>query len=118
MPNPNTWVDPQGLAKCSTDKTRVRHYTNRKGSNAIEESGVIKAYDNNRVYVEPAKNKPLSSVEAESKYQIGRSRGCDYIETDVPTDALEWVRNPRYHIDELTVKGDIKLDDPKIFRRE
>ncbi|WP_369792637.1 HYD1 signature containing ADP-ribosyltransferase family protein [Mangrovibacter sp. MFB070] len=118
MPNPNTWVDPLGLAKCSTDKTRVRHYTNRKGSNAIEESGVIKAYDNNRVYVEPAKNKLLSSVEAESKYQIGRGRGRDYIETDVPTDALEWVSNPRYHIDELTVKGDIKLDDPKIFRRK
>ncbi|MFC0074590.1 HYD1 signature containing ADP-ribosyltransferase family protein [Samsonia erythrinae] len=107
-----------GLAGCSTRKTRVRHYTNRKGSKAIEESGVIKAHDNNRVYVEPAKNKPLSPLEAENKYQIGRGRGRDYIETDVPTESLEWVRNPRYHIDELTVKGDVKLDDPKIFRRK
>ena len=117
-PNPYGWVDPLGLVKCSTEKARVRHYTNRKGSNAIEESGVIKAHDNNRVYVEPVKNKPLRSVEAESKYQIGRGRGRDYIETDVPMDTLEWVRNPRYHVDELTVKGDIYLDNYKIIRRK
>ncbi|MFP1787785.1 RHS repeat-associated core domain-containing protein, partial [Lonsdalea quercina] len=116
--NPLEWVDPLGLSRCPPEKTRVRHYTNRKGSNAIEESGVIKAHDNNRVYVEPAKNKPLSSLEAEKKYQIGRGRGRDYIETDVPTDSLEWVRNPRYHTDELTIKGDVKLDNPKIFRRK
>ncbi|RKO81928.1 Rhs family protein [Pectobacterium parmentieri] len=117
-PNPLTWIDPLGLAKCSTETTRVRHYTNRKGSKAIEESGIIKSHDNNRVYVESAKNKPLSSVEAETKYQIDVGRGRDYIETDVPTNSLEWVRNPRYHKDELAVKGDIKLNNPKIFRRK
>ncbi|UVO08495.1 hypothetical protein LW347_00305 [Pectobacterium polonicum] len=29
------------------------------------DSGIIKAQDNNRVYVEPAKNKPLSPKNAE-----------------------------------------------------
>ncbi|WP_455819462.1 RHS repeat-associated core domain-containing protein [Pseudomonas cerasi] len=115
-----TQQDPVGLTKCNNGKetTRVRHYTNMKGSKAIEESGTIKAYDNNRVYVEPAKNKPLSQLDAEEKYQIGRGGGRDYIETEVPSHQLEWVTNPRYHTQELTIKGDIELNDHKIFRRK
>ena len=86
VPNPLTWIDPLGLAGC--DVTRVRHYTNRKGSNSIKESGVIKAQDNGRVYVEPANKKPLSQVQVEAKYQIKPGRGRDYIETDVPSSQL------------------------------
>jgi len=56
-PNPLSWIDPLGLS-C----TRVRHYTNRKGSTAIKESGMIKAQDNNRVYVELANKKPLNQL--------------------------------------------------------
>lgn len=82
------------------------------------DSGVIKAQDNNRVYVEPAKNKPLSPKDAESKYQIKPGKGKDYIETDVPDELLEWVPNPRYHRDELTIKGDVELNNPKVFRRK
>ena len=115
-PNGLTWIDPLGLTCGGT--TRVRHYTNRKGSNAIEQDGVIKAKDNGRVYVEPAKNKPLSPVEAENKYQIGRGRGRDYVETDVPNSMLEWKKNPRYHTDELTVRGDVILNNAKITRRK
>ncbi|WP_301280647.1 RHS repeat-associated core domain-containing protein, partial [Vibrio vulnificus] len=53
--NPLDWVDPLGLAGEAHEgkgegTTRVRHYTNRKGSKAIEQDGVIKAQDNNRVY--------------------------------------------------------------------
>lgn len=54
-------------------------YTNRKGSNAISESGVIKAHDNGRVYLERANKKPLSQIEVEDKYQIKPGRGRDYI---------------------------------------
>ncbi|MBY7860435.1 hypothetical protein KW419_19590 [Vibrio fluvialis] len=72
--------------------TRVRHYTNRKGSKAIEQDGVIKAQDNNCVYVEPANKKALSQVAAEDKYQIKRGKGRDYVETDVPDSQLEWVK--------------------------
>jgi len=120
VPNPLKYIDPLGLNKetCS-GTTRVRHYTNRKGSSAIAESGIIKAHDNGRVYLEPANKKPLSQVDIEAKYQIGRGKGRDYVETDVPNDQLEWVTNPRYHIDELTVKGDIILsDNAKITRRK
>ncbi|EHP1023502.1 RHS domain-containing protein [Escherichia coli] len=119
-PNPLKYIDPLGLKKeLCNGTTRVRHYTNRKGSNAIAESGIIKAHDNGRVYLEPANKKPLSQVDIEAKYQIGRGKGRDYVETDVPNEQLEWVTNPRYHIDELTVKGDIVLsDNAKITRRK
>ena len=119
-PNPLKYIDPLGLKKeLCNGTTRVRHYTNRKGSNAIAESGIIKAHGNGRVYLEPANKKPLSQVDIEAKYQIGRGKGRDYVETDVPNEQLEWVTNPRYHIDELTVKGDIVLsDNAKITRRK
>lgn len=116
VPNPLTWIDPLGLAGC--DVTRVRHYTNRKGSNAIKESGVIKAQDNGRVYVEPANKKPMSQVQVETKYQIKPGRGRDYIETDVPNSQLEWITNPRYHTQELTVKSDIVLDNFSVTQRK
>ncbi|CAI0893039.1 RHS repeat-associated core domain-containing protein [Serratia entomophila] len=120
-PNPLMWVDPFGLSSkpCKTEETtRVRHYTNRKGSNAIEESGVIKAQDNGRVYVEPANKKPMSQVQAENKYQIKPGRGRDYVETDVPNSQLEWITNPRYHTQELTVKGDVVLRNPTVTKRK
>ncbi|KPB92548.1 RHS repeat-associated core domain protein containing protein [Pseudomonas syringae pv. maculicola] len=69
--------------------TRVRHYTNRKGSAGIENDGIIQAQDNNRVYAELANKKPMSPADAEEKYQIGRGRGRDYIETDVPKEGLK-----------------------------
>ena len=124
-PNPVQWIDPWGLSRCNEtakdvveETTRVRHYTNRKGSNGIEAENKIIAQDNNRVYVEPAKKKALSQIDAETKYQIKPGRGRDYVEFDVPNDKLEWVKNPRYHADELTVKGDIDpLVNPKFTRR-
>ena len=54
------YCDPSGYKKnealCGKDgETRVRHYTNSKGLKGIQESGVIYAQDNNRVYLELAK---------------------------------------------------------------
>jgi RHS repeat-associated protein len=106
-PNPIGWVDPWGWS-C----VRVRHYTNKKGVEGIRESRVIIAQDNGRVYVEPAKNKPLNELQAREKYRIKKGRGAHYIETDVPEGKLEWVKNPKYHAYELTVKGDVVLDNP------
>ena len=141
--NPVNWVDPLGLAGVKGDcppngtgnasthtdvepsipdvneeTTRVRHYTNRKGSKGIEESGTINAHDNNRVYVEQAKNKPLNQKEAENTYQIGQGRGRDYIEFDVPTSQLEWIKNPRYGRFELTIKGHASIKNSKVIRRK
>lgn len=114
------WVDPLGLQrKCSDpDMVRVRHYTNRKGSKGIERDGVIMAKDNGRVYVEPAKRKPMNQTQVESNYQIGKGRGRDYVETDVHKDRLEWVDNPRYGTPELTVKGDVNLKNLTFHRRK
>jgi uncharacterized protein RhaS with RHS repeats len=133
-PNPLGWVDPFGLAKkqknsecpsCSgedsedeEETTRVRHYTNRKGSQGIEQDGVIKAQDNNRVYVEPANKKPLNQVQAETKYQLKQGKGRDFVETDVSNSQLEWVKNPRYGTEELTTKGDLPLRNPSFTRRK
>ena len=112
--------EPTLPAPASTpEKTvRVRHYTNRKGSKGIENDGVILAQDNNRVYLEPAKNKVLSPVDAQDKYQIAKGKGRDYIEMDVPESRLEWVKNPRYNVMELTVRGNLEINNPTFTRRK
>lgn len=112
-PNPIGWVDPWGWT-C----VRVRHYTNKKGLEGIKESGVIIAQDKDRVYVELAKNKPLNAVEAQDKYSIKRGKGRHYVETDAPEERLQWVTNPKYHLDELTVKGDLVLKNPTFTVRK
>ena len=79
-------MDPLGWTS-----VRVRHYTSRKGLKGIEESGYIKANDNNNlVYVEPAKKKPMSVRDTEKKYQITKGKGWNYVETDVPEELLAW----------------------------
>ncbi len=124
--DPYGQYDQFGLA-CETETpvppaqpemTRVRHYTNRKGSKGIEADGTIKARDNNRVYVELASKKPLGQVEAGAKYQLGKGRGRDYVEFDVPTSKLEIVPNPRYGTPELTIKGDVATANPTFVRRK
>ena len=97
-------MDPWGW-KC----VRVRHYTNKKGLEGIRESGVIIAQDKGRIYLELARNKPLSAVEAQDKYSIKKGKGNHYVETDVHIDRLEWIRNPKCHTYELTVKVDLAL---------
>jgi hypothetical protein len=96
----------------------VRHYTSRSGLKGIEASGSIKASDNNRVYLEPAKKKPLGEAAVRDKYQIHANKGRDYVETDAPEELVEWIKNPRYHTYELTVKGDLKLNNPTFVKRK
>jgi hypothetical protein len=118
-PNADAWVDPWGWAGNCGGKgeniVRVRHYTNRRGLEGIRNDRVIKAKDNNRVYVESANSKPLSVVEAEKKFQLKKGRGRDYVETDVSASKVEVVPNPRYGTPELTVKGDLPLSDNAAF---
>ena len=121
--NPVMYCDPSGYKKnealCGKDgETRVRHYTNSKGLKGIQESGVIYAQDNNRVYLELAKKKPLSSIEAEVVYQLKPGKGKNYVEFDIDNSVLKWIENPRYHKMELTVKGDIKIKNAKFYKRK
>ncbi|NRT79274.1 hypothetical protein [Clostridium beijerinckii] len=98
---------------------KTNHTYDLKGINGIEQDGSIIAKSNNRVYVEPANKKTLSQVEAETKYQLGRGKGRDYIEFDVHNSQLEWVDNPRYGTPELTIKGGIEeVLNPKFTRRK
>lgn len=101
----------------SEDLTKVRHYTNRKGLEGIEESGTIIARDNNRVYVELANNKPLSPSEAEALYQLKPGRGRDYVEFEIPTVLLEQIKNPRYGRYEWTIKGNVEELINAFFKR-
>jgi RHS repeat-associated protein len=112
--------EPTLPAPASKQETivRVRHYTSRAGSKGIEKTGVILAQDNNRVYLEPAKSKVLSPRDAQEKYQIDKSKGRDYIETDVHESQLELVKNPRYSTMELTIKGNLTLNNPTFTRRK
>ncbi|VVN76634.1 hypothetical protein PS687_05906 [Pseudomonas fluorescens] len=112
--------EPTLPAPASKQETIVRvwHYTSRAGSKGIEKTGVILAQDNNRVYLEPAKSKVLSPRDAQEKYQIDKSKGRDYIETDVHESQLELVKNPRYSTMELTIKGNLTLNNPTFTRRK
>jgi len=112
-PNPVGWIDPWGWS-C----TRIRHYTSLQGLKGIQDSGVIKARDNNRVYGELAKNKPMSPVKVGDTYQINQQKTKHYVETDVLDDRIEWIKNPRYGNRELTVYGDLELKNPTFIKRK
>src|SRR5258708_271322 len=49
------------------DSVRIRHYTNRRGINGIEDEGIIRARDQNQVSGESASGRPLSPVDAANK---------------------------------------------------
>ncbi len=112
-----TCANPSG-SDSNTEVIRVRHYTNTKGLKGIQESGIIYARDNNRVYLELADKKPLSRIDAEELYQLGKGKGRNYIEFDINASQLEWIENPRYHTLELTVKGDVKIENAKFVKRK
>nr|WP_289846791.1 HYD1 signature containing ADP-ribosyltransferase family protein [Colwellia sp. E2M01] len=96
---------------------RVRHYTNKSSANKIMDSGEIVAKDNGRVYVESASKKALSPKKAEAKHKIKEGKGNSYVETDVPADNIEMVKNPLTGKKEMTIKGNVKLDKPEVKHR-
>jgi len=115
-----------GLAKIVTKNgdeaveafVRLRHYTNKKGIDGIEESGEIIAKDQNKVFFESANKKPLNSVRAEDKYQIKDGHGRNYVETDVPESRVTTVHNSRTGSTEKVVEGNVQLRNPTFVRRK
>lgn len=99
------------------DTIRVRHYTNSKGLKGIEESKVIKATDQNRVFAETAGRKPLGQIQAEARYGLKPGRGRNYVETDVPKSQVSQRYNPSTGANELVVKGNLPLLNPTFTRR-
>ena len=69
--------------------------------------------------MEPANKEPLSQIEAETKYQIKKGKGRDYMEFYVSNSKLELLKNPRYGTEELTIKGGVEeLINPLFKRRK
>ncbi|SHG10732.1 DUF6531 domain-containing protein [Streptoalloteichus hindustanus] len=113
VPNPAAWLDPLGLAPCTV---RMRHYTNAKGKAGILETGIIKASDQNKVFMVPAKGKPMSPRDAEAALGIGRGRGRHVLEFDVPVDRVTKEWNSVMKIYEWTAIGDLAVTKIKVVR--
>ncbi|CAA0149419.1 RHS repeat-associated core domain-containing protein [Tenacibaculum maritimum] len=101
----NGWVDVFGL-----DTIKLRHYTSNKGLAGMKEDMVIKAYDQNTVFAEKAKGKPLSAADVSKKYGISKSSARNYVEFDVDADRVSVKKNPYTKAVEYKVKGDVQLD--------
>ena len=88
-----------------------RHYTNRKGSNAIAREGVIRSGDDGVVYAVPAERPVWSSTTAARRLDISPSKGRDYVEFELPgnktyTKKLHRVTGE----EEILIPGDVPLD--------
>ncbi len=89
----------------------LRHYTNRKGSNAIAKEGVIKADKRNTVFVVPARERVLSRADAEDALGLRPGRGRDYVVFEAPKGTqVKEVYNPVTRRKEWKISGDIRLD--------
>ncbi|MDG4808711.1 polymorphic toxin-type HINT domain-containing protein [Micromonospora sp. WMMD1120] len=95
---------------------RMRHYTNSRGAAGIMESGVIKASDQNKVFMVPARGKPMSPRDAEDTLGIGRGRGRKVIEFDVPASSVSSRSNPTMGITEWVADGDLPISNARVVR--
>lgn len=79
--------------------------------------GVIRPGDQNRVFAESARGRPLSPRDAEAIYGLKPGRGRNYIETGVAASRVRRVRNPLTKSLELQIEGPIQLINPSFVRR-
>jgi hypothetical protein len=89
---------------------RIRHYTNRSGSERIEAEGVIRRAAHGAVFCENARRAPLAPHDVEARHRIGRGRGRDYIEVLVPRPWVVRRVNASTGAEEWLVHRDIPLD--------
>ena len=88
-----------------------RHYTNRKGSNAIAREGMIRAGDDGVVYVVPAGRPVWSSATAVRRLDIPPSKTRDYVEFELPKNKSFTKRaHPVTGEEEFLIPGDVRLD--------
>jgi hypothetical protein len=88
---------------------RVRHFTNSKGAQGIQDSNTIKASDQNSVFTVKAKGKPGSARDVEQQLGIGRGRGNNMVEFDASPNEFSVVKNPVTGATERVFKGDVDL---------
>jgi hypothetical protein len=73
--------------------------------------------DQGLVFFESANRTPLSPRAAEARYQLGRGRGQNYVETDVPRNRVGIRANSRTGVNEYYVRGPVPLINPEVRRR-
>ena len=90
---------------------RVRHYTRVSTMRKILAEGVIRARDQNRVFVEKANSRKLSANDARDQYGLRRGKGHAYIEFDIAPDELKSRPNHPMKCTEWFIRGDVILRD-------
>src|SRR5687768_1501147 len=94
---------------------RVRHYTRISSMRKILAEGVIRARDQNKVFVEKANSRLLAPRDAEDLYDLLEGKGNAYLEFDVRDDELGWKYNKRMRIFEYFLVGDVDLQGRSVI---
>ncbi len=108
----NSAADGDSDANADRSKTptvRMRHYTNSKGADGIAASGVVRASDQNKVFMVPAKGKLLSPRDAEDKFGIKQGRGNRVVDFDAPADRISSRYNAKFGFTEWVADGDLEV---------
>ena len=87
------------------------------GRSLIAWMSFVAASDQNTVFADSARGNALSPRDAEQRFGLGRGRGRDVIETDVPASRVQSAINPRTGRPELRIRGDVPLQNATITRR-
>jgi len=95
---------------------RMRHYTNSRGAAGILDSGVIRASDQNKVFMVPTRGKPMRPRDAENELGVGKGRGRKVIEFDSPAGRVSKGSNPTMGITEWVADGDLKISNARAVR--
>ena len=90
---------------------RVRRYTRVSSMSKILAEGVIRARDQNRVFVERASNRKLSPSDVVQEYPLARGKGNAFIEFDVEERLLLIRYNQSIKRDEMFIDGDVDLNN-------
>jgi RHS repeat-associated protein len=89
---------------------RVRHFTRKSSLRQIEESGIIRAGDQNSVFTVRARGRPGSPRDVEKRLGIKLGKGNAYIEFDAIESEFEITKNPLTGATEYIFKGNIMLE--------
>lgn len=108
-------VDAVKGGEKAEETIKLRHYTSNKGLDGIKNDMQIKAFDQNTIFAEKAKGKPLSASDASEKYGISKGSARNYLEFSVPTNNVIIVDNPLTKAREYTIKGNVILDNNTKF---
>lgn len=97
-------------------KIRVRHYTRSSRAERILDEQILRTGVQNKVFVENARRRLLSSRDAEERYKLVPGKGNAVIEFDVDLNELHYQINPIIRGEELYLEGDVDLKNRNPIR--